>query len=67
MVIDRQFAADGHVIHLAVEMTANGWDVEEKCDSALHVEHHHDWRHVEWAMRRLEREALRHEPGVSHN
>ena len=60
MVIDRQFATDGHVIRLAVEQTAKGWIVEEQRDSAIvHVEHHDDWHRVERAMKRLEMEARR--------
>ena len=56
MVIDREFATDGHVIRLAVEQTANGWDVEQRRDST--VEHHDDWHRVERAMWRLEMELL---------
>jgi len=64
MVIDREFATDGHVIRLAVEQTAKGWDVEEQRDSTtVHVEHHNDWHRVERALRRLEREARR---GAAH-
>ena len=60
MVIDRQFATDGHIIRLAVEPTTKGWIVEEHRDSRIvHVEHHHDWHRVEGAMRRLEMEARR--------
>jgi hypothetical protein len=60
MVIDRQFATDGHIIRLAVEPTAKGWIVEEQRDSAIvHVEHHNDWHRVERAMQRLEMEARR--------
>ena len=60
MVIDRQFATDGHIIRLAVEQTSKGWLVEEHRDSAIvHVEHHDDWHRVEGAMRRLEMEARR--------
>ena len=60
MVIDREFATDGHVIRLAVEQTAKGWDVEEQRDSTtVHVEHHDDWHRVERALRRLEMEARR--------
>jgi hypothetical protein len=59
MVIDREFATDGHVIRLAVEQTANGWDVEQRRDATVvHVEHHDDWHRVERAMRRLEMEVL---------
>jgi len=55
MAIDREFATPGHVIRLAVEQTSNGWDVQQKCDSALvHVEHYTDWHRVERAMWRLE-------------
>ena len=50
MVIDRQFATDGHIIRLAVEQSARGWIVEEQRDSAtVHVEHHNDWHRVERA------------------
>jgi len=60
MLIDREFATDGHVIRLSVEQTAKGWLVEEERDSAIvHVEHHNDWHRVERAMRRLEMKARR--------
>ena len=60
MVIDREFATDGHVVRLAVEQTSQGWLVEEQRDSAIvHVEHHNDWHRVERAMRRLEMKARR--------
>jgi hypothetical protein len=63
MELDREFASHGHVIRLAVEETANGWDVEERCDSAVvHVEHHDDWHRVERAIWLLERETLRYGP-----
>jgi hypothetical protein len=65
MLINREFATEGHVIRLAVEQTANGWDVEEQCDSSVvHVEHHDDWHRVERAMWLLEMEAHRH--GAAH-
>jgi hypothetical protein len=61
MIIDRKFAIGGHVIRLAVEIAASGWDVQEQCDSTVtHTEHHADWHRVECAMQRLEMEALRH-------
>jgi hypothetical protein len=63
MIIDREFAMNGHIIRLAVDTTVSGWDVQEQCDSTVvYTEHHADWHRVELAMLRLEREALRHGP-----
>jgi hypothetical protein len=60
MLIDRQFSAGGRVVHLIVESTACGWDLQEECDgTVVHVEHHHDWHRIERAMRLLELEAAR--------
>lgn len=64
MVIDRKFATHGHVVRLAIEEKASGWDVQEECDSAVvHVEHHDDWHRVERAMWLLEMQVLRDGPG----
>jgi hypothetical protein len=60
-MVDRQFATRGHVFRLAVEEKANGWEVQERCDSTLvHVEHHDDWHRVERAVWLLEMKALCH-------
>jgi hypothetical protein len=60
MIIDREFAVEGHVFRLAVEQAAIGWDVQERRDSIIvHVEHHDDWHRVERAVRLLELKALR--------
>ena len=68
MLIDREFTTDGHVIRLAVEQAAKGWNVEEQRDSTIvHVEHHTDWHRVERAMRRLEREARRGGGRAAHH
>ena len=62
MLIERHFAAHGHVVHLGVQQSTTGWDVQEALDSAVvHVEHHDDWHRVERAIRLLEREARRHD------
>jgi len=58
MVIDRHIPLSGHVIHLAIEQSAVGWEIREEIDSTIvHVEHHNDWQRVEWAVDRLEREV----------
>jgi ADP-ribosylglycohydrolase len=58
MVVDRQFFAHGHVVRLAVEVAASGWDIQETFDSAIvHVEHHSDWHRVERALWLLEIKA----------
>jgi len=67
MTVDRQIAASGHAVRLTAEHTGNGWDVREEIDRTLiHVEHHQDWKHAEWAMNRLElsltRPDLRRQP-----
>jgi len=65
MIIDRRFAAGGHVFRLAVEEAAVGWEIQERCDSTIvHVEHHDDWHRVERAVQILEMEAFRH--GKAH-
>ena len=65
MVIDREFATQGHVVRLAVEERAGGWDVQEESDSAIvHVKHYDDWHRVERAMRLLEMQVRRHGPVV---
>ena len=62
MIIEREFAVEGHVFRLAVEQAAIGWDVQERRDSTIvHVEHHDDWHRVERAVRLLELAALRHD------
>ena len=61
MILEREFKNDGHVFTLAVEESARGWDVQERCDSTIvHVEHHNDWRRVECAMRLLEMKVCDH-------
>ena len=58
MLLDRHIIAGDHLVHLAIEQSAAGWDVREELDSTtVHVEHHNDWHHVERAMDRLEREV----------
>ena len=60
MVLDRHIATDGHIVRLSVEHTSAGWDVREEVDRTLvYVEHHNDWRRVEWAMARLELDVRR--------
>jgi hypothetical protein len=68
MSVNREFASHGHMVRLAIEERANGWDVQEECDSALvHVEHYDDWHRVERAMRLREREVRRHGPAhIAH-
>ncbi|HUK37096.1 MAG TPA: hypothetical protein VLV86_24440 [Vicinamibacterales bacterium] len=58
MLIDRHIATGGHIVHLAIEQSTEGWDVREELDAkTVHVEHHEDWHRVERAMDRLEREV----------
>ena len=67
MTVDRHLTTRGHSVRLTAEHKNDGWDVREEVDRTLiHVEHHKDWKHAEWAMNRLElsvtRPDLRRQP-----